>query len=248
MKGDPKTAMPFLAHLGELRKRLIISLVAIAAATIVAFVFSDSILRQLLLPLGSLHLRAFNLMDGFMIRWQIALYTGIVATFPVWAFEMYRFIKPALEKPQQVVIWPILLCACLLFLAGIVFAFYLLFSMVSTLIQLFPPEVEFMPSAPDYISFASFFMLACGLVFQLPTVLIILVRLHIVKARTLVKERRLAYFIRFAFAEIITPVADPIVAPLSVMVPLIVLHEASVFLVFRIERERAWEKVGLLPR
>jgi sec-independent protein translocase protein TatC len=83
-----------------------------------------------------------------------------------------------------------------------------------------------------------YFLLSCGLAFQLPTVLIILVRLRILNSTILRKQRRIAYFALFAFAEIITPVSDPIVAPLTVMVPLVILYEFSILAAQRIEAGR----------
>jgi sec-independent protein translocase protein TatC len=230
--------MPVLAHLGELRRRLIVSIIAILVTTVVSFIFSDSILRVLLMPLKSQNLKAFNLLDGFMIKWRISLFAGIVAASPIWTFQIYEFIRPALYKQERNAIWPMLVSVFLLFLAGIVFAFYLLFMMVSGLMSFFPKEIEFIPSADDYISFVTFFMIACGVVFELPPFLIIMVRLRILKASTLRKQRRIAYFILFAFAEIITPVSDPVVAPLTIMVPLLLLYEVSIFLASRIEHKR----------
>ena len=110
--------------------------------------------------------------------------------------------------------------------------------MIRVLVELLPSQVQFLPSADDYINFVAFFLLACGLAFQLPTLLLILVQLRILSAATLRKQRRIAYFALFAFAEIITPVADPIVAPITVMVPLVILYEISVFFATRIEKRR----------
>jgi sec-independent protein translocase protein TatC len=245
MKGTNDAVMPVLGHLGELRKRLIISIVAIGATVAVSFIFSNSILHALLLPLGQLHTKAFNVMDGFMIKWRISLYTGVVAAFPIWAYQAYQFIRPALYKKERNSIGPLILGSFILFIAGMAFAFCLLSSMISTLLRFFPPEIEFMPSANDYISFSTFFIMACGLVFQLPPVLVVLVQLRLVRAKTLRKQRRIAYFILFAFAEIITPVSDPIVAPLTVMCPLVFLYEISVFLAYRIERRRIKKESGV---
>ena len=102
-------------------------------------------------------------------------------------------------------------------------------------------EVQFLPSADDYINFVAFFLLACGLAFQLPTLLLALVWLKLISADMLRRQRRLAYFALFAFAEIITPIADPIIAPLTVMLPLVILYEISVFLARRIEKRRRLE-------
>jgi len=230
--------MSFFDHLEELRMRILYSGAAILIVTAVAFFFSDSILKLLLLPSGGLQLRAFGLMDGFLIKWQIALYTGIVGAFPVWAYHLYRYVSPGMKDNERQAIFSPLIAAFILFILGALFGYYLLWSMIRVLIDLFPSEVQFLPAADDYISFVIFFLLACGLAFQLPTVLVILVRLRIVSATTLRKERRIAYFILFAFAEIITPVSDPIVAPMTVMVPMIILYEISIFVAVRIEAGR----------
>ena len=234
----PDKYMSLFDHLEELRMRILYSGAAILIVTAVAFFFSDQLLKLLLLPSGGLQLRAFGLMDGFMIKWRIALYTGIVVAFPVWAYHVYRYVSPGLKDNERQAIFTPLIGAFILFILGALFGYYLLWGMIRVLIELFPSEVQFLPAADDYISFVIFFLLACGLAFQLPTVLVILVRLGIVNATTLRKQRRIAYFILFAFAEIITPVSDPIIAPLTVMVPLIILYEISIFAAVRIEARR----------
>ena len=177
-------------------------------------------------------------MDGFMIKWQIALYTGIVGAFPVRSYHLYRYVSPGLKDHERRAIFSPLIAAFILFIMGALFGYYLLWSMIRILIELFPSEVQFLPAADDYISFVIFFMLACGIAFQLPTVLVILVRLRILNSTILRKQRKIAYFILFAFAEIITPVPDPIVAPLTVMVPLVILYEISIFAAIQIEAGR----------
>src|SRR5512136_1765517 len=157
--------MTVIEHLEELRRRIIISVVAILVTTGVAFFFSDAILRFLLLPSGGLQLRAFGLMDGFMIKWHIALYTGVVVAFPVWAYQLFRFIYPGLLDQERRTLFPMLVGAMVLFVIGGVFGYYLLRGMIHVLIELYPQEVEFLPSADDYISFVLFFMLSSGLAF-----------------------------------------------------------------------------------
>jgi sec-independent protein translocase protein TatC len=230
--------MSVLDHVEELRRRIIISAVAILLVTAVALFFSDAILRVLLLPSGGMQLKAFNLMDGFMIRWRIALYVGIVVAFPIWGYHLYRFISPGLFENERRLILPALLGATVLFVLGAVFGFYLLWGMIRVLIEFFPQQVDLLPAADDYISFVTFFMLSFGIAFQLPIVLLILVQLGILSAEVLQKQRRIAYFALFVFAEIITPVADPIIAPLTVMVPLLILYEVSIWIAKRLERWR----------
>ncbi len=239
--------MSIIGHLEELRRRILISLAAILLAAIVAFIFSNQILGILLLPSGGLKLNAFSLLDGFFIKWQIALYTGIVVAFPVWAYQIYSFIRPGLYSNERKVMFPLLFGSLFLFALGAIFGFYLLWGMIRVLLQFFPPQVGLLPTADAYISFVVFFLLACGLAFQLPTILVGLVQLHILNTRLLRKQRRIAYFVLFAFAEIITPVSDPIVAPLTVMLPLVILYELSIFFGGRIEAGRKTFEAGTTP-
>jgi len=230
--------LSFVAHLEELRKRIIYSALAILTVTAVAFIFSNQILRVLLLPSGGLQLKAFGLMDGFLIKWRIALYTGIVLAFPVWIYQVIGFVAPGLTEREKQAIFPVLWFAFILIVIGGFFGYYLLWGMIRVLIKFFPVEVDFLPSADDYISFVLFFMLSCALAFQVPVLIVILVRLRLLNSTILRKQRKIAYFALFAFAEIITPVSDPVVAPLTVMVPLVILYEASIGISARIESGR----------
>jgi sec-independent protein translocase protein TatC len=234
----PEEAMSLTEHFEEFRRRLLISVAAILVATIIAVLISDPLLKILLLPAGGLKLNAFELMDGFLIRFRVALYAGIVVAFPVWAYQIYRFISPGLLDEERKVIFPMLFGSLALMLLGMVFGYYLLWGMIRVFKEMFPTEVTFLPSADGYISFVIFFLLAAGLVFQLPTVILLLVQLRILNTRLLRSQRKIAYFALFAFAEIVTPVVDPIVAPLTVMGPMILLYELSILLARRIEIKR----------
>ena len=239
--------MSLVDHLDELRRRIIYAVAAILIATLAAFIFSDTLLKVILLPSGGLQLNAFSIMDGFMIKWRVSLIAGIAVAFPVWAYEIYSFIKPGLFEHEQRAIFPVLAGSMVLFLLGVAFGYYLLGSMIRVMKTFFPPEVTFLPAADDFISFVIFFLLACGIAFQLPSLLTILVRLRILNSTILRKQRRIAYFILFVLAELITPVSAPIVAPLTVMIPMIVLYEVSILEARRIEAGRAKKEKNITP-
>jgi len=230
--------MGLLDHLEELRRRVLVSLLAILALTAVALIFSDTLLKVLLAPSGGLHLNAFSLMDGFLIRFRIALYLGVAVAFPIWGYELYRFIAPGLQERERQAVLPGLLASTGLFILGVIFGYVLLRTMIRVMVSFFPPEVAFLPVADDYLSFVVFFLLACGVAFQLPVVLTILVQLRILSVSILKKQRKIAYFVLFVFAEIVTPVTDPIVAPLVVLIPLVILYEGSIIAGVRIEKRR----------
>ncbi len=233
-----ENTMGLFDHLEELRRRILISLLAILVVTAVALAFSNNLLDILLIPSGGLRLKAFGLMDGFMVRFQIALYIGIAAAFPIWGYELYGFIAPGLLDRERRALLPGLFASSGLFILGVLFGYALLHMMIRAMVSVFPPEMDFLPAAGDYISFVIFFLAASGVSFQLPVVIVILVQLHILPPNVLRKQRRIAYFALFAFAEIVTPVSDPIVAPLAVMVPLVLLYEGSILAAVRIETGR----------
>lgn len=230
--------MGFFDHLEELRRRIVISLLAILLITSVALIFSNTLLKILLFPSGGLHLNAFSLMDGFVIRFRIALYLGIAVAFPIWGYQLYRFVAPGLKDNERQAVVPGLLASTGLFILGVVFGYLLLREMIRVMISFFPPEVAFLPVADDYISFVIFFLLACGVAFQLPVFITILVQLRILSVNILKKQRKIAYFALFVFAEIVTPVTDPIVAPLVVLIPLLILYEGSIVAAVQIEKRR----------
>jgi sec-independent protein translocase protein TatC len=239
---NDEVEMSLTEHLEELRKRLIISVIAILVTTAAVFFVSDALLQILVAPSGGLQLNAFSLTDGLMIKARIALIGGIVLAFPVWAFHIIRYVSPGLMDNERGVIFPALAFSLILFIVGVAFGYFMLSGMIRALVQFFPSNVKLLPNADEYISFVLFFLLASGTAFQLPTIIVVLVQLRIVKTDFLRKKRRYMYFAMFAFAEIITPVADPIVAPMIVMGPLVVLYELSVLLGRRIEAKRAKEE------
>jgi sec-independent protein translocase protein TatC len=221
--------MGFLEHLEEIRSRLIISLIAIFVTTALAYVFSDAILYVLRAPAGEIKLQAFSPMDGFMIRFRVALYGGLFLAAPVWIYQIVRFIEPGLLQNEKRFIVPGVVAMVVLFMLGNIFGYLMLRNMMTFLFAMFGSELNYFPSADQYISFVVYFLVSTGLAFELPIVLLILMRMGLVSPQYLRKQRRIAYFIIFVFAELITPVADPIVAPTVVMLPMVLLFELALF-------------------
>lgn len=226
--------MGVLEHLEELRSRLIIALIAIVVTTTLAYIFSDTILNILRVPAGNITLKAFSPLDGFMIRFRVALYGGIFLATPVWIYQLMRYIEPALYPHEKRYVIPGVIAMVVLFLMGNVFGYLILLNMFGALTGMFgiPGEspIEYFPGADPYISFVVYFLLATGLGFELPLVIFVLIKLGIVSPEFLRKQRKVAWFVIFVIAELITPVSDPIVAPTLVMIPMIFLYEIALLL------------------
>ncbi len=234
------SVMPLTAHLEELRSRLIKSIVAVLIVTALAFIFSDQLIAILKMPGGetSARLYVFSPMDGFFVKWRVALLASVAVSSPIWAYELLAFVTPGLTEQERRVIVPLVGVGFLLFALGAAFGFYLLYGMINVLIALFGPQLNYFPSADAYVSFVMFFLLSTGIAFEMPIVLYALVRLHILSTDLLRKQRRYFYFAMFVFAEIITPVSDPIIAPLTITVPLVILYEITIFVARLGEREK----------
>lgn len=235
--------MGVLEHLEELRARLIIALIAIGITTLLAYIFSDAILNILRAPAGHMTLKAFSPLDGFMIRFRVALYGGIFLAAPIWIFQLMRYIEPALLPNEKRYVIPGVIAMVVLFLSGNVFGYLILLNMFGPLTGMFgtPGEspIEYFSAADPYISFVVYFLLATGLGFELPIVIYVLIKLGIVSPEFLRKQRKVAWFIIFVIAELITPVSDPLVAPTLVMIPMILLYEAALFLARNAAPKRA---------
>jgi sec-independent protein translocase protein TatC len=222
--------MSLAEHFDELRSRLVKAVLPVLAAAVVCFFFSDTILHLLKAPAGpGFQINAFGPMDGFVIKWKVSLWAGLVIASPVWIYQLMAFVMPGLTPSERHFAVPTLVAIMLLFVLGTIFGYVLLGGMIRVMFSMFGKELNYLPNANQYISFVVFFMLACGLVFELPAVLLVLVRFKVLKPEMLRRQRKIAYFLLFAFAEIITPVADPIVAPMIVMLPLVVLYEGAIF-------------------
>lgn len=219
-----------IEHLEEFRSRLIISLIAILVTTSIAYIASDTILHYLLIPAGGVKLTAFGPMDGFIIKFRIALYGGIALAAPVWIFELLQYLAPGMTKEEKRYIVPGVVAMVVLFFLGNLFGYFMLSNMFSVMSSMFGSELTYLPSADPYISFVVYFLIAVGLSFEMPIVILVLMKLGIVTPEFLRKQRKISYFILFVFAELITPVADPFIAPMVVMAPMVVLFELALLM------------------
>lgn len=229
-KKEPKPqAQSISDHLLDLRSALIRSILAIVILTIIAALFSDTLLYYLSRLSGEEKLRGFGPMDGFLIHLRIALYGGVFLSAPVWIFEVMRFVAPALLPHEKRLIIPGIVAALILFLMGNIFGYWILGYMVSFIRGAYGTTLEYIPQADPFISFVVFFLIATGISFELPIFLLILIRIGWLSPQTLRKQRKISYFIIFVFAELITPVSDPFLMPAIVMLPMIALFEIALF-------------------
>jgi sec-independent protein translocase protein TatC len=218
-------------HLDELRSRIIYSIVALVAVFAVCFWQSDLILDIAADPLPAEYQTLIVLAptEAFMTTITVCVYAAIVITAPFVSYQLFAYILPAFSPRERKAILPLLITIPALFLAGVVFAYFVVMPPASDFLLSFNGEqFETQLRARDYYTFFATTLLAGGIVFQLPVIVLALVKLRILTIAQLRSNRRYAYLI-IAVVAAALPGVDPI-SMLIEMVPLLLLYELSILL------------------
>ena len=228
MSDDKKLTV--LSHLLELRTRLIRSIIAIAVASVIAFIFYDWIFYILKLPAEGINLVYIEMTEMIGTIMKVCLVAGIILAMPYLVYQGIMFVAPALTPKEKRYVYLILPWIALMFLGGVVFGYFILVPpatrfLISFGADIASPEIRI----GNYVSIVSRLLLAIGCVFEMPVITTFLARLGILKPKWLSDHRRTAIIVAFILAAIITPTFDPINQSL-VAVPLIVLYEMSIWL------------------
>jgi sec-independent protein translocase protein TatC len=227
------------SHLSELRKRLLRSVIAVAATSILAFVFYNQIFDILLYPAPQgVELQAIEMTEMLGTIMRVCLFAGIIVAIPYLTYELIMFVAPALTKREKRYVYFILPWIALMFAGGVAFGYFVLVPRVTNFLLTFGSEIATpQPRIGNYISVVTRLLLATGLVFELPVLTTFLARLGIVSPQWLASKRKAAIILAFILAAMITPTIDPINQSL-VAVPLIILYEMSIWLAKLVYRRK----------
>jgi sec-independent protein translocase protein TatC len=234
--GSDNQAMPIWDHLEELRRRLAVGVVVLAVFTVAMYFMSSRVLVFLEQPLNGTKLVGFGPVDGFTIRLQLAFWSAVILSSPVWMYELLAFVLPGLTRSERRLALPTIASVGGLFILGAGAGYLLLTPTMDFLLSQYGPNIQYLPGITKYINMALFMMIALGVAFEFPVVMVLTMSLGLVEPRWYRRSRRITYFVLFAFAELITPVADPIVMPMLVLVPLIALYEVTLIIGTRLAR------------
>jgi sec-independent protein translocase protein TatC len=224
-------------HLDELRTRIIVSLVALAATTTVAFVFHRHLIEWLERPLPAdrRDLITFGVAEPFLTSFKISLMAGIALAFPILLWQLWSFLAPAFEESSQRVVAVFVCFASVLLACGVAFGYWLVLPQALHFLTHYDDQLyDINIRARDYFSFATAVLLGVGIVFELPIFVLGLVRLGILTTYTLRHNRRLGYFI-VAVIAVLLPGVDPVTTTFE-GIPLVVLYEGSIWLAVLMER------------
>ncbi len=233
---DADGRMSVVEHLSELRRRLMISIVALAAAGVVCYIFAPDIIRFFLryyedaAPKGTPNAFVFTgPLDGFITRLKIATYGAIVLALPVWLWQLWRFITPGLNPNEKRYAVPFVLSSIALFCLGGFVALLTLPEALHFLLNAAGSDVKPLLTADKFISLVSLMIVAFGLAFEFPVLLVFLLIAHVLTTEQLRKWRRWAIVIIFVFAAVITPSQDPY-SLFFMAIPMYLFYELSILI------------------
>jgi sec-independent protein translocase protein TatC len=229
------TEQPFVAHLIELRDRLVRAAIAVGVVFGALCLWPgpaglyDIIAAPMIasLPTGAT-LIATNVISPFVVPLKITLMAAFLVALPVVLYQMWAFVAPGLYTHEKKLVLPLVVSSTLLFLIGVAFCYFFVFGQVFKFIQGFAPKsITAAPDIEAYLSFVLTMFVAFGAAFEVPVVVVVLARMGIVSIEKL-KEFR-SYFIVVAFivAAIITP--PDVVSQLALAIPMCVLYEVGIW-------------------
>ncbi|MCX7011613.1 MAG: twin-arginine translocase subunit TatC [Candidatus Sumerlaeota bacterium] len=183
-----------------------------------------------------------RLTDPIWLIFKAALLLGVILALPVWIYHIWGFVKPGLKRTEVRIVKPLFLMCVTLFPTGVVFAYFLLRSVIAFLLSIHIAHVAPLLDYSRYATFAMQVMVGFGIVFELPVVVLLLAHLGVVNPKMLRKHRPYAYLIIAVIAMVVTPTQDPITMSMM-MVPLFGLYELSIWLSYTAVKtaEKRWD-------
>jgi sec-independent protein translocase protein TatC len=240
VRPEDERRMTVIEHLEELRRVLIISLVAWAVATIIGFLISGFILEIVLGPvkhvLGPGKPLYFTApIDKFFLYFKVGIFTGFILASPVILWQVWTFVAPGLRRNERRFAVGFVASAVALFAMGIGFAFFAMPIALRFLVNFGTSDIQYLAIASSYINFALLLIVIFGITFELPLAMTMLGIAGIVSAKFLSRNRFKFWLGIFAGANMVTPGVDPF-TPTLLTAPLIILFEISILVIRALRR------------
>ena len=236
--------MPLLDHLIELRKRLIYALLGFMLVFFVTFYFAKPIFSFLIQPAiqDGYKVIVLDIFEFFFVTVKLSAFVSLIVGFPLIAAQIWLFVAPGLYRQEKRAFLPFLIATPFMFYAGCLVMYYVVMPYVINfmLTQYAPPDIEKTLRSSDYLERVLQLVFAFGFAFEMPVLLILLVRVGIATADGLRSKRRYAIVICFVIAAVLAP--PDVVSQIALAVPLLLFYEISILIGSWIEKKREAEE------
>ena len=217
----PKGTMPLLEHFRELRSRLFKSSIGIFLGGIFGWVFYNKIVETLSKPICDLHMKTVSSNSGcgtlyvngvlgpLNLKISVAIFVGLILSAPIWIFQLWAFVSPALKKRERRYGLLFFFLATPFFIAGVWFAYWLLPIAIAQIMGLTPTDLSNLIRFDEYLVFVLKLLLVFGIAFELPVFLLALNLMGVVSGKAMIRPWRYVVFGITLFAAIFVPTGDP---------------------------------------
>lgn len=244
--------MPIMDHIGELRRRIVIILVALAITACFAYLLAPYFVEFLILPVSEYvgDIYVTGAFEGFALKFRVALFMSVLMCSPLIFWEILAFVLPALRPNERRYVIPTFFVAVFLYVLGMVFCYCFCLSPAFQFLTTESISIgQILPQATDYLKYIILFELAFGLAFELPLVVFFLILFNIVSYKKMRANWRIVYVVLLVIAAVVTPDASPVTMGIM-FAALVALYELSlasarVALSRKIKRERLKEETEL---
>jgi sec-independent protein translocase protein TatC len=246
MNNPSNEKMPFTSHLEELRSRLIRIFAAIGILFIVCYFFKEKLFEVLTIPLvvsmpDNSAMIFTSLPEAFFTYLKVSFFAAIFLASPYILYQIWNFISPGLYDSEKKYVIPFVFFSTIFFVGGSLFAYFVVFPFGFKFFLAFGTDlIRPMLSIREYLSFSFRLLLAFGIIFELPILMFFLSRVGLVNSRTLITKRKYAILLVFIIAALFTP--PDVVTQVLMALPLMLLYEASVWVVKMGEKKAASEE------
>ena len=241
--------MSFLDHLGELRKRLLWSFLAILVFFIPAYAFSNEIFDFLMKPLIENLPEGSSLIftrptEGFTTYLKVSFFASVLLAIPFILYQAWKFVAPALYKKEKQIIIPFIFFGSLFFLLGAAFCYFVASPPAfKFLLNEYSSEyVKAFPTISEALSFFMALIFGFGLVFEFPLIIFILARIGVVTSKWLREKRKYAIILSALIAAILTPTTDAI-SMMLMFVPIVVFYELGILVAWMFGKKKKEENI-----
>ena len=222
-------SMSLIAHLTELRSRIIKCLVATGLGSVVGYYYIQEIMHYITLPAGKLYY--MQPAEAFFTYLKVACVAGFLLALPIIFWQVWRFFLPALTTRERMVLGIVVPTSVVLFFCGLAFSFFLVLPAgIKFFLGFGNTELEALLSVDKYFDFVIMFVLPFGFIFELPLVITILGKMGLITSAFLKKYQRIIIFLSFVVGALITPTPD-VFTQSMIALPIIVLYEVGYFIV-----------------